>query len=110
MIGECHVIRKAFLMILKPGNQAEYERRHNPIWPELQDILRGHGVRNYSIFLDRETGRLFAYAEIESEGLWAKIAETEVCQRWWAHMRDLMLTNNDNSPVAIELEEVFHLD
>jgi L-rhamnose mutarotase len=104
------MIRKAFLMILKPGNQAEYERRHNPIWPELQDVLRGHGVSNYSIFLDRETDRLFAYAEIESEELWAKIVQTEVCKRWWAHMKDLMLTNDDNSPMEIELDEVFHLD
>jgi L-rhamnose mutarotase len=108
--GENEVIRKAFLMTLKPGNQDEYERRHNPIWPELQDILRSHGVRNYSIFLDRKTDRLFAYAEIESEELWAKIAQTDVCQRWWAHMNDLMLTNDDNSPVAINLDEVFHLD
>jgi L-rhamnose mutarotase len=108
--GDNDMIRKAFLMSLKPGNQAEYERRHNPIWPELQDVLRGHGVRNYSIFLDRETGTLFAYAEIESEELWAKIAQTDVCRRWWAHMRDLMLTNDDNSPVAVNLDEVFHLD
>lgn len=104
------MIRKAFLMNLKPGHQEEYERRHNPIWPELQDVLRGHGVGAYSIFLDRETDRLFAYAEIESEELWSKIAQTEACQRWWAHMRDLMLTNDDNSPVAINLDEVFHLD
>src|SRR5215471_4580058 len=104
------MIRKAFLMILKPGNQAEYERRHNPIWQELLEALRGHGVRNYSIFLDRENDRLFAYAEIESEDLWLEIAQTEVCQRWWAHMKELMLTNQDNSPVAIHLDEVFHLD
>ena len=104
------MIRKAFVMILKPGNQSEYERRHNPIWPELQEALRRHAARNYSIFLDRETDRLFAYVEIESEELWAKIAETEVCRRWWAHMRDLMLTNDDDSPLAINLEEVFHLD
>jgi len=104
------MIRKAFLMTLKTGHQDEYARRHNPIWPELQDVLRGHGVSNYSIFLDRDAGRLFAYAEIESEELWAKIAQTEVCQQWWAHMRDLMLTNDDNSPVAINLDEVFHLD
>lgn len=104
------MIRKAFLMNLKPGNQAEYERRHNPIWPELQDVLRRHGVRNYSIFLDRETDGLFAYAEIESEELWAKIAQTVACRRWWAHMKELMLTNDDDSPVAISLDEVFHLD
>ena len=104
------MIRKAFLMTLKPGRQAEYERRHNPIWPELQDVLREHGVHNYSIFLDRATNGLFAYAEIESEELWRRIAETEACRRWWADMKDLMLTNPDNSPVTLELDEVFHLE
>jgi L-rhamnose mutarotase len=104
------MIRKAFLMTLKPGNQEEYEKRHNPIWPELQQVLREHRVQNYSIFLDRESDRLFAYADIESEELWSRIAETEVCRRWWAHMRDLMLTNEDDSPQAVDLEEVFHLE
>jgi len=104
------MIRKAFLMTLKPDCQAEYERRHNPIWPELQAALKTHGVHNYSIFLDRSTERLLGYAEIESEERWQQIAHTEVCQRWWAHMKDLMLTNPDNSPMVIDLEEVFHID
>src|SRR5215831_17507597 len=104
------MIRKAFTMTLKPGNQAEYERRHNPIWPALQETLKQHGVHNYSIFLDRQSEKLFAYAEVESEELWQSIAGTEPCQRWWAHMRDLMDTNADNSPVAVTLDEVFHLD
>ncbi len=104
------MIRKAFLMRLKPGNQAEYEQRHNPVWPELQAVLQAHGVHSYSIFLDSATDKLFAYAEIESEARWQQIAQTEICQRWWAHMQPLMQTNADNSPVAIELKEVFHLD
>ena len=104
------MIRKGFLMMLKPGRQDEYEKRHNPIWPELQDVLKQHGVHNYSIFLDRESGRLFAYAEIESEELWEQIAETEICRRWWSHMKDLMLTDSDDSPVAMPLDQVFHLD
>ncbi len=103
------MIRKAFIMRLKPNQQTEYERRHNPIWPELQATLQQHGVHHYSIFLDRETDKLFAYAEIESEECWAAVANTEVCQRWWASMKDLMATNEDNSPVAIPLEEVFYL-
>jgi L-rhamnose mutarotase len=104
------MIRKAFLMTLRPGNQDEYERRHNPIWPVLQQVLSEHGVSNYSIFLDRRTDRLFAYAEIESEELWRGIADTEICCRWWAHMKDVMLTNEDDSPQAVDLEEVFHLE
>jgi L-rhamnose mutarotase len=104
------MIRKAFLMTLKPGRQDEYERRHNPIWPELQQVLKDHGVRNYSIFLDRGTDQLFAYAEIESEELWQQIAQTDACRRWWSYMKELMLTNPDDSPVAVILDEVFHLD
>lgn len=96
-------------MTLRPGCQAEYERRHNPVWPELQAVLKEHGVHNYSIFLDAGRDELFAYVEIESEQRWQQIAETEACRRWWASMKDLMLTNPDDSPVSVTLEEVFHL-
>lgn len=105
------MIRKSFLMTLKPGAWIEYEQRHNNIWPELHEVLKQHSVSNYSIFLDRGSNRrLFAYAEIESEELWRSIADTEVCRRWWAYMKDLMLTNEDDSPVAVDLEEVFHFE
>lgn len=97
-------------MTLKPGNQAEYQARHNPICPALRDELKKNGVRNYAIFLDPDTDRLFAYAEIESEELWQKIAETEACRKWWSHMKDIMFTNADDSPVATDLREMFHLD
>jgi L-rhamnose mutarotase len=103
------MIRKAFLMKLKAGCQAEYESRHNPIWPELQAVLKQHGASNYSIFLDRSTDNLFAYVEIESEELWTRIAATEECSRWWSYMKELMLTNADESPVMVTLDEVFHL-
>lgn len=103
------MLRKAFRMSVHPGSVAEYERRHNPIWPELEATLRAHGVRHYSIFLDPETHDLFAYAEIESEERWAAIAATAVCQRWWASMRELMPSNADNSPVSRGLREVFRL-
>ena len=104
------MIRKAFLMSLRPGCENEYKKRHDPIWPELEETLKKHGVGNYSIFLDRSTDKLFAYAEIESEKLWQQIAQTEVCRRWWTRMKDLMLTNADDSPVVVVLDEVFHLD
>lgn len=96
-------------MTLNPGCQEEYERRHNPIWSELEAVLKEHGVSNYSIFLDRASDQLFAYVEIQSETRWQQIAQTEVCRRWWEQMRELMVTDPDNSPSAIDLNEVFHL-
>ena len=104
------MIRKAFRMSVHSDHYDEYVRRHNPIWPELQQTLFDHGVVSYSIHLDPTTGDLFAYAEIESEERWQAIAATEVCQRWWRHMRDLMPSNPDNSPVARDLREIFHLE
>lgn len=103
------MIRKAFVMSVNPGAEQEYERRHRPIWPELEQALLAHGVRNYSIFLHAETRQLFAYAEFESQAQWDAIAQTEVCQRWWAHMREIMPSHLDNSPIARELREVFHI-
>ena len=104
------MIRKAFVMSVNADRHEEYERRHNPIWPELEAAIKAHGVHNYSIYLDAETSQLFAYAEVESEEQWASIAEEEICKKWWRHMREIMPSNPDNSPIAKDLREVFHLD
>ena len=104
------MIRKAFVMSVNAGSESEYQRRHRPIWDDLVAVLRDHGVHNYSIFLHSETRQLFGYVEIEDEERWAAIAQTEVCQRWWKHMGDVMPSNPDNSPVSLDLNEVFHLD
>lgn len=104
------MIRKAFLMRIHPDFHAEYERRHSPIWKELESVLKSHGVHNYSIFLDKETSGLFGYLEIEDEERWRSIAKTEICRRWWKHMKEIMPSNPDDSPVSKELKEVFHLD
>jgi L-rhamnose mutarotase len=103
------MIRKAFRMSVHPGQEHEYARRHNPIWPELEATLLQHGVHRYSIFLDPATNDLFAYAEIESEDQWNAIASTPVCQRWWQAMSDVMPANPDHSPVSRDLREIFHI-
>ncbi|MBE0341640.1 L-rhamnose mutarotase, partial [Paenibacillus sp. 28ISP30-2] len=74
------------------------------------EVLKRHGAHNYSIFLDEETGSLFAFLEIEDEEKWGQIAQTDICQKWWAYMEPLMETNPDNSPVSRNLKEVFYLE
>ncbi len=104
------MIRQAFVMTVNPGEEAEYQNRHRTIWPELEKVLKDHGVHNYSIFLLAETRQLFAYAEIEDEERWNAIGKTPECQRWWTYMSDIMPSNPDDSPVAAPLREIFHLD
>jgi L-rhamnose mutarotase len=103
------MIRKAFMMSVNAGQEAEYERRHRPIWKELEQTLKDHGVHSYSIFLHPQTRQLFGYVEFESLELWHTIAATDVCRRWWAYMKDIMPSNSDNSPQSLELPEVFHI-
>jgi len=104
------MIRKAFVMSVNAGLEEEYEKRHRPIWPELEQTLKDHGVSNYSIFLNEETRQLFGYVEIEDEVRWAAIAETPICKKWWTHMKDIMPSNPDHSPKSTELRNVFHMD
>jgi L-rhamnose mutarotase len=104
------MIRKAFIMSVNAGREQEYERRHRPIWKELEETLKSHGVHNYSIFLHPETRQLFGYVEIEDEARWNAIATTAICKKWWGYMKDVMPSNPDNSPKSLELREVFHID
>ncbi|MCM3728765.1 L-rhamnose mutarotase [Neobacillus cucumis] len=104
------MIRKASIMFVNRDSYDEYKRRHDEIWPEMAAELKAHGAHNYSIFLDKETGRLFAYVEIEDEEKWEYMSQTAICKKWWAYMEPLMETNADNSPVSINLEEVFYLE
>ena len=101
------MIRKAFVMSVHPGCEAEYVRRHQPIWPELESTLLEHGVHSYSIFLRADTHELFAYVEFQSEAEWEAIASTDVCQRWWVHMSSLMPSHPDHSPISHPLMRFF---
>ena len=96
-------------MKLYEGCAAEYERRHNELWPEMEAMIHECGGSNYSIFLDEATNVLYGYLEIEDEAKWAKSADTDICKQWWDFMADIMETNEDNSPVAIDLKPVFYL-
>ena len=99
----------AFKMQLHPGQEAEYRRRHDEIWPELVALLREAGVSDYSIHLDRETGTLFGVLWRTDGHRMAELPAHPVMQRWWAHMADIMAAGPDNEPVAVPLETVFHM-
>ena len=100
---------KAFKMYLKPGFEKEYEKRHNEIWPELKQLIQESGVYDYSIFQDKETNILFATQKVKGGAGSQDLGNNPIVQKWWAYMADIMQTNPDNSPVSLELNEVFYL-
>jgi L-rhamnose mutarotase len=101
---------KGFKMFLNPGQAAEYERRHDLLWPEMKDMIHEYGGSNYTIFFDEETNILFAYLEVKDPARWDKSAETAICRKWWDYMADIMEVNPDNSPVVVDMKMVFRLE
>jgi L-rhamnose mutarotase len=101
--------RHAFVMTLHPGQEDEYRRRHDAIWPELSDLLKASGVSDYSIFLDPATRTLFGVLTRPRDHGMASLPDHPIMKRWWAHMADIMETHADNAPVVRDLVPVFHL-
>ncbi|MBD1384354.1 L-rhamnose mutarotase [Mucilaginibacter rigui] len=97
-----------FRMKLKPGCEVEYRKRHEVIWPELVTLLKQNGIKNYNIYLDKETDTLIAVQHVD-EGLVVNLHENPLMLKWWEHMADLMEVNPGQSPVVVDLEKVFSM-
>lgn len=101
--------RLGFKMKLHKGHAEEYKRRHDELWPELGQLLKESTVSDYSIFLDEETNILFGTLKVEDLEKFNQIPNNPITKRWWAYMADIMDTNSDNSPVSMDLKDVFYL-
>jgi L-rhamnose mutarotase len=100
---------RAFRMQLKAGNEAEYKKRHDEIWPELSSLLRSAGIEEYYIFLDEDTLALFAFQKLGENDTTAGLASLPIMKKWWDYMADLMEVNHDNSPKSSPCPEIFRL-
>jgi len=102
--------RIAFRMVLDPGQAAEYRKRHDAIWPDLQQALRQAGVSDYSIWLDPETNHLFATLVRADDHAMDALPHAEVNRRWWDFMADIMQVTDSNEPLVVPLQQVFHME
>ncbi|GAB1483969.1 L-rhamnose mutarotase [Treponema sp.] len=102
--------RHAFKMKLKKGFEKEYKARHDALWPEMVKELEDAGISDYSIYLDEETLTLFAFQKLKAYHSSDDLPSKAIVQKWWKYMGDIMETNSDGSPIAIDLTEVFHMD
>lgn len=96
-------------MKLFPGQEAEYKKRHDAIWPELSALLKNAGISRYSIFLDPETLTLFGVLVTDNPAALDDLPRHAIMKKWWTYMKDIMESNPDHSPVSLPLQEVFYL-
>ena len=103
--------RYAWKAILKPGMKAEYKRRHDEIWPEMVELLKNAGIKNYTIW--NVGDELFGYYECE-KGLdyAAKVqAESPIVDKWNEYMKDVMdMPLDPDTGVQPKLERMFFLE
>lgn len=96
--------RHAIVMNMKPGMKEEYKRRHDELWPQMRELLKKCGYKNYSIWNDGEL--LFQYFEIEDLDRAVQISKnSEVKKRWDEFMSDIL----DRKYYA-RMEEMFYFD
>lgn len=101
------MIRKAFVLRLKPGGLPEYKRRHDEVWPELVQEIDRSGIARITIFAAGE--QLFLYSEIEDADAWDRLWDSEIHRTWARQNEPLMEVRPDGIVAATDAVEVFHL-
>lgn len=78
-----------------PGKIKEYQKRHDEIWPEMKELFRKAGIRNYSIWNIGD--ELFGYYECDSIAIAGAVqAQSDVKRRWSEYMSDVMTMEKDS--------------
>jgi L-rhamnose mutarotase len=103
--------RIAFLLRLKEGKGAEYDKAHSAVWSEMLDLLKRAGISEYSIFRRDELLFLYMHIDGDFDAVWDKIDQDPVNLRWQTAMGAYFAPNDDTRagerfPM---MKEVFYL-
>ena len=73
-----------------PGMKEEYKKRHDEIWPELVELLRAAGIKNYTIW--NVGDQLFGYYECANGIEFAEKTQagSPIVDRWNEYMKDVL--------------------
>ena len=99
---------------LRPGAEAEYDRLHAAVWPDVLEAIHRAGIRNYSIF--RQGRWLFSYCETAGEVDFDEAArimlDDPACRRWETVVQTLQeppAAGSAGDTGWMAMKEVFHL-
>jgi L-rhamnose mutarotase len=100
----------AWVLEVRPGYEEEYKKRHDELWPEMKEMIREAGLRNYNIF--RHGLTLFGYFETDDlQKSIDHIGNSEINKKWGEYMTPIMkidVDTNINFPFLLPL--MMHLD
>ena len=100
--------RALFYLRIFPGTEAEYDRRHAAIWPELADEIRESGLRNMSGFRRGTDVWYYQEAEPDRRTAFDVHGPKPHNQRWGRYFRDVIAEITAPDGGLIWHDEVFH--
>lgn len=101
----------AWKAMIKDGSIDEYVKRHNEIWPEMKEVLKEAGIKNYTIW--NVGNEMFGYYECTKGIDYASKVQSEspIVQKWDEYMKDILIMEKDPVTGAQPLlKKVFELD
>jgi len=100
--------RGVFYLRLFPGTEAEYDRRHEAIWPELADEIRASGLRNMSGFRRGTDVWYYVEADPDLETAFAIHGPKPRNQEWGRYFRDVIAEISTPDGDLLWYDEIFH--
>jgi L-rhamnose mutarotase len=100
------LIRKAFVLKLKPGALDDYIYWHDNIWPDLQAEIAKQGIAEITLFNLDDT--IVLYSQVNDESAWTRLWDSEVHHRWGELMNQFMHYRDDGVVDSRELREIWH--
>ncbi len=102
--------RLCFVIHLAPGAEAEYDRRHDELWPDMREAIVAAGFTNYSLF--RRGSEVIGYSECVPDvaTVLANMGATDVNTRWGESLASVIDSMTDETGGLIRYTQVWHLD
>ncbi len=100
--------RMCFFIYIYDGKEAEYDKRHDELWPEMAQALTECGWTNYSLF--REGTLVIGYVECIPDAATAleKMGKRHVVPQWNESFKDIIRYMTDDKGHLLTKREVWH--
>lgn len=84
----------AWVLLVRPGYELEYQRRHDALWPDMAAELHRAGITSYHIF--RHGLTLFGFFETaDLAATQSFLAASDINRRWSEYMAPIMQVDID---------------
>ncbi len=98
------MVSKGLALRLKPGAYDEYKKRHDEIWPEMQEMMNRLDMH---MVIYRRGDILFVHETAPSEEHFARAAADPVTPKWNEYMKEVLVSDADGELIFKELPLAF---